>query len=405
MLKTIVIVNDFAHINGGAGQVALTSAIGLAEQGYDVIVLSAVGPVMPALAHAGVKVVVTGQYEILKDSNRLRAITQGIWNFKAQQVMERMLATIDPETTIVHVHSWTKALSASVIRVAIRRRFKVVCTLHDYFSACPNGGFFDYQRRMICKETPLSVGCISRNCDARSYSQKLWRVARQVVQVKLGLMPSGIKHFITVSDFSESILKPFLPQDALVYRIENPINVARQDCVDAGANDAFTYVGRLSPEKGVILFAAAAKKLGLVPTFVGEGGCHEMIIRICPNAQITGWMSGKQVVMNLAAARVLVLPSLLYETQGLVVAEAAALGIPSIVPDTCAARDIVENGKTGLWFRGGDENDLLEKMRSLQESDLASKLGRSAYERYWKNPCTVKIHVAKLEECYCNALV
>ena len=401
----IIIVNDFAHINGGAGQVALTSAIGLAEQGYDVIVFSAVDPVMPALVHAGVKVIVTDQYEILNDSNRLRAATQGIWNFKAQFEMARMLASLDPATTIVHVHSWTKALSASIIRVAIQRKFKVICTLHDYFSACPNGGFFDYQRGAICKETPLSFGCISRNCDVRSYPQKLWRVARQVVQNRVGLLPSGIKHFITISDFSETILKPFLPQDAKVYRVENPIDVVRRDCVDIGANNTFTFVGRLSPEKGVAMFASAANKLGLTPVFVGEGALREMIKKICQDAHVTGWVSAAQVMDYLASARVLVLPSLLYEGCPLVIAEAAALGIPAIVPDTCAARDMVEDGITGLWFRGGDENDLMEKMRFLLQSDVAMKLGRAAYEKYWKKPSTMDWHIANLISCYNKILV
>lgn len=404
MLKTIVIINDFAHVNGGAGNVALSSAIGLANHGYDVIVFSAVEPVMQELVRAGVKVVVTGQYEILKDTNRLRAATQGIWNYKALQEMAKMLASLDTENTIVHVHSWTKALSASVVGIAIRHGFKIVCTLHDYFSACPNGGFFDYPRQVICKKHPLSFGCISTNCDARSYPQKLWRVARQAVQSKFGLMPKGIKHFITISDFSEMVLKPFLPQDSAVYRVENPINVVRQVCVDAGANDSFIFVGRLSPEKGVALFAAASNRIGLAPIFVGEGESLELIKTICPTAQTTGWVSSENVLKYLVTARALILPSLWYETQGLVVAEAAALGIPAIVPDSCAARDMVEDGKTGLWFRGGDENDLMAKMRTLQRSNIASRFGRAAFEKYWKKPSTLELHISQLESCYRNIL-
>lgn len=404
MQKNIIIVNDFAHINGGVGQVALTSAVKLAESGHRVIVFSAVGPVMPALVCAGVHVIVTGQHEILLDPNRLRAATQGLWNLNAQKAMAELLKTLDPANTIIHLHSWTKALSASVIRTAIRHGFKVTCTLHDYFSACPNGGFFDYQRKTICKEKPLSFGCISRNCDARSYPQKLWRVARQGVQNQFGLMPSGLKHFITISDFSEAILKPFLPKDATVYRVENPINAVRQDCVNAGANAAFTFVGRLTPDKGVAMFAAAASQLGLAPTFVGAGECNEEIKNICPKARMTGWVSSDQVIENIIAARALVLPSLVYETQGLVVAEAAALGVPAIVPDTCAARDMVEDGCTGLWFRGGDETDLRDKISQLQQPELAAKLGRAAYERYWKKPWTMEAHVAKLVNCYDHIL-
>lgn len=400
MLNSIVIVNDFAHINGGAGQVALTSAIRLANEGYDVTLFSAVEPRMPELEVARVKVIVTGQYEILNDPNRLRAAAQGIWNFKAQRLMDDLLRTLDPASTIVHVHSWTKALSASIIQIVTSLKIEVICTLHDYFAACPNGGFFDYQRQEICREVPLSFGCISRNCDIRNYSQKLWRVSRHIVQKKIGKVPTDIKYFITVSNFSEAIIKPFLPIDSTVFRVENPIHVEHHNRVEVNANDAFTFVGRLSPEKGVIMFAAAARRLGLVPVFVGEGKSRQEIEAICPAAQITGWVTGKQVVNHLSAARALVLPSILYETQGMVVAEAAALGVPSIVPDSCAARDMVEDGLTGLWFRGGDETDLIEKLRILQDPEVAARLGRAAYDAYWKSPSTIAVHIKKLISCY-----
>jgi len=403
-MKTILIVNDFAHVNGGAGQVALSSAIGLVTQGYKVIVLSAVGPIMPELISSNVKVIVTGHYEIIKDPNRLRAVAHGIWNPNAHSIMKDLLSILDPKQTIVHIHGWTKALSSSVIRIAVQRGFKVICTLHDYFSACPNGGFFDYQRKEICTENPLSARCILKNCDVRSYSQKLWRVARQVAQSRLGMMPDGIRHFITISDFSEMILQPFLPQDAMLFRVDNPISALHRPCINAGANDALTFVGRLSSEKGVEMFAAAANRLGIAPTFVGAGTCEEIIKKVCPQAKITGWLSPDRVTEYLSVARALVLPSLCYETQGLVVAEAAALGIPALVPDTCAAKDMVKDGETGLWFRGGDENDLLNKMKILQRPGIATKLGNAAYEGYWREPHTIERHIAKLGTIYKHIL-
>ena len=94
------------------------------------------------------------------------------------------------------------------------------------------------------------------------------------------------------------------------------------------------------------------------------------------------------------------LPSLGYETQGLVIAEAAAAGIPAIVPDTSAAREMVEDGVTGLWFRGGDESDLASKIRVLQDAAVAGKLGAAAYGKYWSEPLTIDAHLEKLEHCY-----
>jgi len=58
----------------------------------------------------------------------------------------------------------------------------------------------------------------------------------------------------------------------------------------------------------------------------------------------------------------------------------------------------VEDGETGLWFRGGDEDDLLDKMRTIQSSnDRVTMLGRAAYNRYWKDPYTMTRHLEQLE--------
>lgn len=403
-MKNIIIINDFAHVNGGAGQVALSSAIGLASRGYKVFVFSAVAPILTDLEGSGVCVIATDQHDILKDPNRLRAATQGLWNFKAQKAMVALLKSLDTDNTIIHVHSWTKALSASVIWAAIRRGFKVVCTLHDYFTACPNGGFFDYQRQVICLKRPFSAGCIFKNCDVRSYRHKLWRVVRHGIQSTFGLMPSGIKHFITVSTFSETLLKPYLPRDSKTYCIRNPINAEPQNCVDVSENDTFLYVGRLSPEKGVTMFAEAANRLDLTPIFVGNGECGKIIKQVCPKACITGWVTRDQVTEHLVAARALVLPSLWYETQGLVVAEAAALGVPAIVPDTCAAREMVEDGHTGFWFRGGDIDDLCHKLNILMDKYTAKRMGKAAYDKYWQSPCSMDEHIDQLESCYMDIL-
>ena len=101
----------------------------------------------------------------------------------------------------------------------------------------------------------------------------------------------------------------------------------------------------------------------------------------------------------------LVLPSLWFEAQGLVVAEAAAMGIPSIVPDTSGARDWVDDGIDGFWFRGGDADDLSRQiLRLLREPALAGRLGRAAYERFWAAPPTLDQHLGELERIYGDML-
>ena len=396
----IIVVNDFAHVEGGASQVAISSAIGLANQGHEVAYLSAVGPVASELRESPVRVFVTGQHAIAKDPSRIRAVIQGLWNRESSRLLETILDGMDPQSTIFHLHGWTKALSSSVVRVAMRRGLPIVCTLNDYFTACPNGAFLDYPKTEVCTRKPLGGSCLVTQCDNRGYSHKAWRVLRQYVQHRWGLIPQAIRHFIKVSDFSLNILRPYLPQDAKLYAVPNIIDIPPHLPVRVIANSAYTMVGRLSREKGPMCLAEAAKRGTFKAVFVGEGDCRSLVEAICPGAQVTGWCSRAQVIERLQQARALVFPSLWYEAQPLAIREAAAMGVPAIVSDRCAGRDDVVDGVTGLWFRGGDVDDLIRKLRRMQDDGAVQKMGQAAYDHYWANPATVDQHVAQLEKIY-----
>jgi glycosyltransferase involved in cell wall biosynthesis len=399
----VVIVNDFAYVNGGAAQVALSSARGLAQRRHPVSVLSSDSD--PAAGtereSSGMTVLCTGQQEIARDPKRLRAAAQGIWNIQARRAMRELLDTLDPAETVVHFHGWSKALSSSVIREALSRRFKSVVTLHEYFSACPNGGFFNYQTQEQCPLKPMSAACMATHCDARSYPQKVWRVARQFVQQSAGTFPGHMRDFISVTQFSENILRPYLPADARLHAVANPIDVPRAAAAQVEPGAGFVCVGRLSPEKGAVLLARASRSLNVPMTFVGDGALRNAVQQANPAAVMTGWQSPQEVRAHMRGSLAVVLPSLCYETQGLTVAEAAAVGVAAIVPDRCAAREGVVDGVTGLLFRSGDEADLREKLLMLQNRpDLAGALGAAAYERYWACPPTLQRHVENLESVY-----
>ncbi|MNE58643.1 Glycosyl transferases group 1 [compost metagenome] len=85
--------------------------------------------------------------------------------------------------------------------------------------------------------------------------------------------------------------------------------------------------------------------------------------------------------------------------------EAAAHGIPSIVSDACAAREYVEHGVTGLWFRSGDFMSLAEGIKLLKDNDnLTREMGAEAYKRFWSNPPNREAHISKLINCYSEVL-
>jgi glycosyltransferase involved in cell wall biosynthesis len=62
--------------------------------------------------------------------------------------------------------------------------------------------------------------------------------------------------------------------------------------------------------------------------------------------------------------------------------EAASREIPCIVSDTCAATDFVEHGVNGLYFKTGYVDDLIDKIKILQDSKIAKKLGKNAHLKF-----------------------
>lgn len=401
----LIIVNDFAHINGGTAMVAIKSARALAESGQKVTFFTAVAPADDDLLHENINLICTDQLEIAKDPSRFRAIRQGLWNNLAALEMSRCLDNFDPERTIIHVHGWTKALSSGVIHEATKRGFKVVISLHDYFIACPNGGFYNYPKNEICKLKPLSKACLLSNCDKANYLQKLYRVNRQYIQNNIGRVPIDVKNYISISDFSKNVIKEYLPDDSTIYDVTNPVFIDKQELPDYNnLSNKFLLIGRLTPEKGLFLLAEALRKADCLAVFVGDGECRKELEQKYPEIEITGWVDHDKVNQYIRHAKALVLPSLWYETQGLVVAEAAANGIPSIVPDSCAARDMVTDNETGVWFKGGDVNSLTEALVKMNRPTMAENMGRNAYNKFWIDPPTIDKHVNRLNQVYNSIL-
>lgn len=398
----VVVLNDYASLTGGSTSVALASALGLAARGVRVTLFTCVGPVAPQLRDVpNLEVVCLDQPEIAKAGNRLGAFVSGWRNARAVRALRTLLARKSPARTLVHVHTWTKALSPYALATVARLNFPLVVTLHDYFIACPNGGFFDYPTQEICRRIPLSFACWRCACDRRHFGHKLWRNARTVLQNKFLGVPEQVAAFVAVSAFSLEIMAPYLPAKTPAWIVRNPVECTPGPCARVADHREFLFIGRFEPEKGVELFAEAVRRAGVAATFIGDGALRDRVRDLCPQARFTGWLEPAEIRRHLLAARALVFPPLWYETLGLVVVEAAAAGVPAIVADGCAATEFIRAGVNGLHFSHGSAEALSQQMTALALDDgLAARLGRAAYDWYWRDPWTVARHVDRLCEIY-----
>jgi len=401
-VSSVLVLNDFAYVQGGASKVAIDEAVALRAHGLDVTFLAAVGSPCDALRDAGVRVVSLGQPELLDVRRHPGAALQGLWNGAANTALRDLLQRHDPRRTIVHLHGYTKALTTAPMRSVRAAGFRGVCTLHDFFPACPNGAFYDYRRQKPCELRALSASCALTNCDKRHALHKGYRVLRGTVQRYIAGFPASVRDFIALSHRSAEILRPYLPSDAALYPLDNIIDLPRQLPVDVAANRSLLVLGRLDAEKGVVLAAEAARQAEMPIVFAGEGPYRAAVE--AAGGHVTGWLDSAKVWDAIGQARCLVFPSRWYETFGLVVTEAAARGVPSIVSDITAPAERIEPGVTGWTFPSGDLSALVARMQATRGDDVVRQASRAAYDRFWADPPDRARHVRGLLAIYDKVL-
>lgn len=377
MISDIVLVYDKCSISGGAGKIAVKSAMLLQQTGrYNVHFLSASGPVDEELIKSGVDCICLNIPLISENKNKLDSALYGVWNLQAKQVFEDLVKTLDSKTTVVHIHGWTKALSSSIFCVVKKYNLKTIITLHDYFTVCPNGGFFNYRDARLCSLKPMSFKCLICNCDKRSYAQKIYRFIRQIIQDRLVKNNPNL-HYIYISNRILSLQKKYIHSENFTY-VGNPIDLSLNMSMKHQESNVFICVGRVSEEKGVEDFCKAINELRLryncVGRVYGTGPLLSNLRKKYKDVEFVGWVDSKKLMEIYSDARALVFPSICNEGSPLTIPEALSAGLPCIVSDSTSAADMIDNSKTGFVFNAGNVADLTEKMKKCLDDSMIKKM-------------------------------
>ena len=147
------------------------------------------------------------------------------------------------------------------------------------------------------------------------------------------------------------------------------------------------FVGKLVPKKrplDLLEAVAASGRRDVHVVYVGDGelrdGCREAAARLGVPVTFAGFHNQSALPSAYAAMDVLVLPSDIRETWGLVVNEAMACGKPALVSSAAGcAPDLIAEGQTGYTFGVGDVRQLAAHVITLAaDSELRQRLGRGA---------------------------
>lgn len=383
-VRNVIVVCDYGYVEGGAARIACETALALSARGLKVTFFCAVGPVSEELKNSTVDVCCLEQQDILQEKNRIKGVLRGLSNRKAKNAFNHLLKKFDPQNTVIHVHTWTKGVSSVIFKVAHKNKFKVFITVHDYFLICPNGGLFNYKTSKICEHKPMSIKCITCNCDARSYSHKVFRVLRQKRQNRNVRRNKNIS-YIFISDFSKrEFLKRYnkIPQENQFF-LSNMISFpTERERVVCENNNTYLFIGGITEVKGIRIFCKAVTEAKVNAIVIGQGILKKELEDQYPNIDFIGWKTKEEMIPYLNQTRCLVFPSIWYECSPLTPLEVMSMGIPVICSDLNAASEQLKDGKDGLIFNGNDVNDLVKVLEQSGNDELIARLSKEAFKSF-----------------------
>ncbi len=163
------------------------------------------------------------------------------------------------------------------------------------------------------------------------------------------------------------------------------------------------YVGRLANEKRVELLLQVARTPGIALTIIGDGARREELEMVFAGTgtHFTGYLLDEALACAFASADLFAFtgPN---ETFGQVVQEAMASGLPAIVIDQGAVKDLVLEGETGFICPGEPQAFADAAMRLREDSVLRQRMSRCAralaVQRPWESV------MAELEAHYREAV-
>jgi glycosyltransferase involved in cell wall biosynthesis len=334
-----------------------------------------------------------------------RAYCDGIYNMAAAASMKRALKEFRPD--IVHCHNLFYQISPSVVHVAHAYGIPVVQTLHDYQVVCASNSLFAQGK--ICEECRKSFFNILRQrCYNDSILASWMAFSARIVHAATGLYPYGIDHYIApsrsvidrIASFGLKRMPPISHVPHFVAANEIEPNYT--------PGEYALFFGGFIAYKGVETLLEAVR-LSPCKLILAGSGPHENAIRQkikdmgLDHATMVGFKSGAELSALIRNARVVIVPSEVYETFGLVVVEAYAAGKPVIAANIGALPELV-TAERGVLFEPGNASDLASKLRDLfPNTELLSQMGRAGREYVIKNH-DPKAHVASIVDIYKRTL-
>lgn len=326
---------------------------------------------------------------------------------------------LDQNFDVVHFHNVSLLGGPGVLSYGSGVK---VCTLHDHWFVCATHVLWRNDEEACTKRT-----CMSCTLNAHRPPQ-IWRytgaVERAAKHVHAFLAPSEFakkSHLANGFPAPIRVLPHFLAEpsgfEAETGSVPVPVPVTVTGHVhgpgpgpasasaSGSASDSasvpasasasasvhpkpyFLFVGRLEKIKGVQILIEQFKNFRDADLVIVGNGNYESTLREqaqqMEHIRFVGRMSSENLSRFYKQAVAVLVPSLCYETFGLVPLESFSNGTPVIVNDKGALPEVVADGG-GIIYKS--EAELLDAMRRLlSNAELRQTLGRAGYDNFRAN--------------------
>lgn len=359
------------------------------KNNYDNISVYALKRVYPIPLLDGIK-----KPEHIYNSNNLFSINE----------LENFFEKIKPD--VFHIHTMM-GLSYEILSFFEKKKVPIVYTTHDYYGLCPKVNFIN-RKGEVC-DGPNANLCSICNNDAPSAFYLFLRnnplllksravllriflgKARKMFEGKVDYekvnitnerylflyeyykkMFGAVDKFIFNSFVSKSQYERYIvpEKSSVVYVTHSEITDCRAKKEINYSNIKIAFIGSLEPYKGYPLLKSVLLDIygnDSVNWSLYVWGSITGTDSQCANIFYKGKYKSSELSFVYNSIDLLVVPSIWYETFGLVVLEALSYGVPVLVSDRVGASDLVVKYDAGVVFSPNRE-DLYNKILFLIKS-------------------------------------
>lgn len=315
-------------------------------------------------------------------TGQIKSFFTGIYNPASSRRLAKVLDEYQPD--IVQVQNLYPLLSVSIFSPLRKRGIPVVMRCPNYRLFCPNGLCLDNSGEVCekCFGRGKESWCIRKNCEKSIFKSTGYalrngfaRISKQIFQ--------GVNVFIVQSDFQkQKFIKQGIPAihigilPGISPKVKKPINDVLGEWV--------SFVGRVSVEKGIDEFIAAARLLPQIPFKVAGNLDDSFVIPndLPKNLEFVGFKKGEELNSFYSQSRIIVVPSKWYEGFPNVILRAMMLERPVITTRIGAMQSIIDQNKDGILVTPGCVEELSKAIELLYyNTDRCIKMGKYGLEK------------------------